>query len=297
MSALPQPTYQGKVRDLYNIDAGRMLIRASDRVSAFDVIFPDIIPGKGILLNKISSLWFGCLQDSGLLQQLDIESQWISDDVSAFPDPFQNHPDLIERTVMVKRTQRIDFECVVRGYLAGSGWKDYQKNGEVCGLKLPANLLEAQQLTQPIFTPASKAEPGEHDQNISFASMQARLGPDLARRLQSCSIAIYNFAAERMQAAGIILCDTKFEFGLLDGRLVLIDEVLTPDSSRYWDATAYKPGSTPPGYDKQFIRDFAASSGWDKSPPAPHLPQKVVEKTIKLYQEIEQKILQATRIS
>lgn len=294
MSVLPEVSYRGKVRDLYQVDAGRLIICASDRVSAFDVVFPDLIPGKGILLNRISTRWFHCLRASDLLAELDIEDQLISDDPDQFPEPFTAHPALVDRSVLVRRTRRIDYECVVRGYLAGSGWKDYQRSGQVCGIDLPAGLQEAERLPEPIFTPATKAALGDHDENVSFAHMQSALGAELAERLRAASLAIYQFAADRMRRAGILLCDTKFEFGLLDERIVLIDEALTPDSSRYWNAGDYTPGSTPPGYDKQYIRDFAASSGWDKNPPAPHLPAHVIEKTLQLYEEIEQKILQAT---
>ncbi|MCB1322778.1 MAG: phosphoribosylaminoimidazolesuccinocarboxamide synthase [Leptospiraceae bacterium] len=290
---LPAPDYRGKVRDLYFINDEHMLIQATDRLSAFDVVFDQPVPDKGKILTGISNRWFEAIRTSGLEERYDFSDHVISADAGRFPPPFHNHPALVERSVLVKRTERIDFECVVRGYLAGSGWKDYQKTGAICGHKLPAGLRQADRLPEPIFTPATKAPIGDHDENVDFDLMRTQLGPELAERLRTISLAIYTFAAERMQSRGILLCDTKFEFGLLNDRIVLIDEILTPDSSRYWNVDTYAPGSNPPGYDKQYVRDFVEASGWNKRPPAPQLPPEVIEKTVQLYRQIEQRIIQA----
>ncbi|MCB1308915.1 MAG: phosphoribosylaminoimidazolesuccinocarboxamide synthase [Leptospiraceae bacterium] len=290
---LPAPDYRGKVRDLYFINDEHMLIQATDRLSAFDVVFDQPVPDKGKTLTRISNRWFEAIRASGLEERYDFSDHVITSDAGRFPPPFQNHPALVERSVLVKRTERIDFECVVRGYLAGSGWKDYQKTGAICGHKLPAGLRQADRLPEPIFTPATKAPIGDHDENVDFDLMRTQLGPELAERLRTISLAIYTFAAERMQSRGILLCDTKFEFGLLNDRIVLIDEILTPDSSRYWNVDTYAPGSNPPGYDKQYVRDFVEASGWNKRPPAPQLPPEVIEKTVQLYRQIEQRIIQA----
>jgi phosphoribosylaminoimidazole-succinocarboxamide synthase len=216
-------------------------------------------------------------------------------DLQRFPVPFSTMSELKNRSVLVQRTRRIDFECVVRGYLAGSAWKEYQSTGSLPGIQLPAGLRQSDQLPQPLFTPATKAEVGDHDENVSFERMKQDLGDDLAEKLKQVSIDIFLYASGKMAEAGILLCDTKFEFGLLDGKLVLIDEVLTPDSSRYWDASTWAPGTNPPGYDKQYVRDYVEELGWNKSPPAPHLPDSVIEKTIGLYQSIEKRIEQVLR--
>ncbi len=295
MTELPEPFYRGKVRDLYTVDAERMIITASDRISAFDVVFGEAIPGKGRILNSISTAWFHALRDSGLMQELGFGDQLLAAKAAEFPEPFRSHPDLVDRSVLVKRTERIDFECVVRGYLAGSGWKDYRQNGAVCGHALPAGLRQAEQLPQPIFTPATKAKLGDHDENVSVETMRAAVGAELTDKLERISIAIYEFARDRMAAQGILLCDTKFEFGLLgpENEIILIDEALTPDSSRYWNADSYSVGGSPPGFDKQYIRDYLETLDWNKQPPAPALPAAGIEQTIALYSEIEGRIERA----
>lgn len=292
-SEIPAPFYRGKVRDLYAVDDARMLIVASDRISAFDVVFPEPIPEKGRLLNSISGMWFRALRNTPLPRELGFGDQMITDDCRQFPEPFCNRDEFCNRSALVRRAQRVDFECVVRGYLAGSGWKDYQATGAVCGHALPPGLRQAERLPAPIFTPATKAEIGQHDENVTIERMETALGPELARKLERISLALYSFAAEKMRRAGILLSDTKFEFGLLDGEVILIDEALTPDSSRYWDAASYEIGISPPGYDKQYIRDYVEQLGWNKSPPAPSLPPAVVQKTLALYREIELRVRSA----
>lgn len=288
--SLPEPFYRGKVRDLYAVDEQSMIIAASDRLSAFDVVFREPVPDKGRILNSISTRWFEALRTSGLMDELRFRDHLISANVADFPEPFRDHPDLAGRAVHVRRTQRIDFECVVRGYLAGSGWKDYLRSGLVCGHALPAGLQQAQRLPGPIFTPATKAEIGDHDENVTVETMRSAVGTELTERLERISLAIFRFASDKMAKQNILLCDTKFEFGLLDGEVVLIDEALTPDSSRYWNADTYSVGTSPPGYDKQYVRDFLEQSDWNKQPPPPPLPAAVIEKTVELYREIERRI-------
>jgi phosphoribosylaminoimidazole-succinocarboxamide synthase len=292
---LPEPFYKGKVRDLYEADSTSMILKASDRISAFDVVFPDPIPGKGEVLTAISNAWFMALRKSGLQEKLDFTDHIISTDISEFPEPFKDHPDLAGVSVLVKKTKRIDFECVVRGYVAGSAWKEYEKTGTICGHTMPKGLEQAGKLPEPIFTPATKAPQGEHDENVSIEKMMQIAGVDLTRKLEKISIEIYNYAADILSRGGIILCDTKFEFGIDDGKIVLIDEILTPDSSRYWDAARYKAGTNPPGYDKQFIRDHVEDLGWNKKPPAPHLSEDVVSQTTELYAEIRKRIESALK--
>lgn len=282
-----EPFYRGKVRDLFDAGKDQMVLVATDRISAFDVVFPDPVPDKGKILTSVSSLWFRALRRSSLPAALDFTDHLISSRVEEFPEELR-YAAWKDRSVLVRKTKRIDFECVVRGYLAGSGWKEYQQNGHVCGIKLAEGLRQSERLPQPIFTPATKAETG-HDENVSFEFMKARTGP-LADRLREISIAIFEFAAAKMEQAGILLCDTKFEFGLDGDKIVLIDEILTPDSSRYWDASTYRVGISPPGFDKQYVRDYVESIGWDKKPPAPSLPSDVLEKTSSLYREIERRV-------
>jgi len=287
---IPEPFYRGKVRDLYPVNDSCMIIAATDRISAFDVVFPRPIEGKGEILNGISLLWFHALDKASLFKKLNFDHQILADRVEDFPEPYKNYEPFRGRAILVKKTNRIDFECVVRAYLAGSGWKDYQKTGAVCGHRLPVGLENASKLPQPIFTPATKAPLGEHDENISIDRMRSDLGNQLADRIEEISQAIFNFAAAKMEKAGILLCDTKFEFGLLGDRIVLIDEVLTPDSSRYWDASTYRTGTSPAGFDKQYIRDYLESIEWNKKPPAPDLPEAVIHKTMDLYREIYTRI-------
>ncbi|HEU0028482.1 MAG TPA: phosphoribosylaminoimidazolesuccinocarboxamide synthase [Ktedonobacterales bacterium] len=268
---LPLPVFSvGKVRDTYDL-GDRLLMVATDRMSAFDCILPNGIPGKGRVLTQLSTFWFHRL--AGI-----IPNHLLSVDVSDLPEAVSAQRDeLAGRFMIVKKARRLDFECVVRGYLAGSGWLDYQRTGAVCGITLPEGLRQADRLPQPIFTPATKAEEG-HDINISLAEMQATIGAELGQRIAEVSIAIYEAAAVYALERGIIIADTKMEFGLLDdSELILIDELLTPDSSRYWPVDDYQPGGSPPSFDKQYLRDWLEASGWDKRPPAPELPPEVAE--------------------
>lgn len=277
--------YSGKVRDLYEIDAQRMLMVASDRLSAFDVILGQPIPDKGKILTEISNFWFHKLEH---LIANHFTGDQVSDVVSAEELP------LVEgRSVVAKRLQPVAVEAIVRGYLAGSGWKEYQRSGTVCGVELPEGLQEAEKLPEPIFSPSTKAEVGDHDENISFAQCAAIIGEDLAQQVRAASIALYNAAVEYAATRGIIIADTKFEFGVdADGTLTLMDEVLTPDSSRFWPADSYQVGSNPPSFDKQFVRDWLENSGWNKQPPAPEIPADVVQKTADKYREALQRLTQ-----
>jgi phosphoribosylaminoimidazole-succinocarboxamide synthase len=267
---------RGKVRDVYALD-DRLLIVATDRISAFDVVLPNGIPHKGSVLTQISRFWF---------DRIDIcPNHLISTDVADFPETLQPHAEeLAGRSMLVRRADRVDVECVVRGYLIGSGWKDYQATGAVCGIQLPAGMELASRLQEPIFTPASKADDG-HDENISFAQMSEMVGAATAERLRRLSLEIYKTAREYAEQRGIIIADTKFEFGFIDGELALIDELLTPDSSRFWPADRYRSGVSPPSYDKQFVRDYLSSIDWDKNPPGPELPDEVVSATSAKYLE------------
>ncbi|PAU64230.1 phosphoribosylaminoimidazolesuccinocarboxamide synthase [Pseudomonas sp. PIC25] len=270
--------YSGKVRDLYEIDAKRMLMVASDRLSAFDVILDEPIPEKGKILTAISNFWFDKL--AGLVPN-HFTGDKVEDVVSAEELP------LVEgRAVVVKRLKPVAVEAIVRGYIVGSGWKEYQKSGTVCGISLPAGLKEAAKLPQPIFTPSTKAAVGDHDENISFEQCEAIIGKELAAKVRDTSIALYSAAVEYAATRGIIIADTKFEFGLdEDGTLTLMDEVLTPDSSRFWPAESYVEGKNPPSFDKQFVRDWLESTGWNKQPPAPAVPAEVAQKTADKYRE------------
>ena len=274
----------GKVRDLYRVDDERLLLVASDRVSTFDVVHPTPVPDKGRVLTGLSAFWFERLA-------FVVGNHLVSTTVDDLPAVAQEHvEELRGRCMLVRRVEIVPFECVVRGYLAGSGWKEYQRDGTVCGITLPDGLREADRLPEPVFTPATKAEEGEHDENVSFEVMAAAVGDELAGRLREVSLELYRAGAEHAADRGIILADTKFEFGLLDGEVVLADEVLTPDSSRYWPADAWRPGSAPPSFDKQFVRDYAISTGWDKTPPAPELPEDVVAATREKYVEAYERL-------
>ncbi|MEE1274423.1 MAG: phosphoribosylaminoimidazolesuccinocarboxamide synthase [Olegusella sp.] len=272
-----RPDSQGKVRDIY--DCGdKLLMVASDRVSAFDYILPDEIPYKGEILTRISAFWFDRFQDL-------IPTHVISCDVADLPAEFAQYADyLAGRSMLVKKAQTIPIECIVRGYLTGSGKKTYDQDRTVCGIKLPEGLVEASKLPEPIFTPSTKAEIGDHDENISFDRCAEIVGADLAARLRDASLAIYKAAAEYAATRGIIIADTKFEFGLIDGELTLIDECLTPDSSRFWPAEGYAAGHVQPSYDKQFVRDWLKAN-WDMTGEPPHLPAEVIEGTSRRYQE------------
>ncbi|HKM38218.1 MAG TPA: phosphoribosylaminoimidazolesuccinocarboxamide synthase [Thiopseudomonas sp.] len=270
--------YSGKVRDLYEIDAQRMLMVASDRLSAFDVILEQPIPEKGKILTEISNFWFDKLAH---LIPNHFTGDQVADVVSA-----QELPLVEGRAVVAKRLKPVAVEAIVRGYLVGSGWKEYQQSGTVCGIQLPAGLQEAQKLPEPIFTPSTKAEVGDHDENISFAQCAAIIGDDLAAQVRDVSIELYKAAVEYAATRGIIIADTKFEYGLdADGTLTLMDEVLTPDSSRFWPADSYKVGTNPPSFDKQFVRDWLENSGWNKEAPAPAIPLDVAQKTADKYRE------------
>jgi len=266
--------HRGKVRETYEVDDQRLLLVATDRLSAFDVVFEQPIPDKGRVLTRLSAWWFDELADLG-------PTHFITADLAQLPEA-ANTPELDGRVMLVRRAQRIDAECVVRGYLAGSGWAEYQRSGSVVGHRLPDGLREADRLPEPIFTPSTKAEVG-HDENITREQLAGMVGAELAAELEERSLALYRAGAERAKRAGLILADTKFEFGWIDGRVALIDEVLTPDSSRFWDGALYEPGSSPPSFDKQYVRDFVSASGWNKEPPAPALPDDVIAGTRNRY--------------
>jgi phosphoribosylaminoimidazole-succinocarboxamide synthase len=271
--------HTGKVRDIYEIDAGHMLIVTTDRLSAFDVVLPDPIPYKGHVLTEISEFWFRHTKSivPNQLTTVSLDTLPLDPDVRAM---------LERRAIIVRRLKALPIEAVVRGYLIGSGWKDYQRTGAVCGIALPKGLQLAERLPQPIFTPASKAPAGQHDENISFADVEALVGPTLAAQVRDTSLALYDFAAAHARERGIIIADTKFEFGVDDaGQLVLIDEVLTPDSSRFWPADTYRVGISPPSFDKQFVRDYLETLDWDKKAPGPSLPPEIIAKTSEKYRE------------
>ena len=269
---------RGKVREMYVVDDERLLMVASDRVSAFDVVMHEPIPGKGAVLTALSAFWFRRTADV-------VANHFIADDPAMLPDAIRDAAvSLGPRWLLVRRAQRIDIECVVRGYLAGSAWAEYRRGGTVAGEPLPVGLVESQRLERPIFTPAIKAESG-HDENISRARLAQLVGAARASQLEALSLAVYGAGAEHAAGRGVILADTKFEFGEIDGELRLIDEALTPDSSRYWPADQYRPGGPQPSFDKQFLRDFLESSGWTKEPPPPPLPAWVIEGTAARYQE------------
>jgi phosphoribosylaminoimidazole-succinocarboxamide synthase len=270
---------RGKVRDVYALDDERLLIVTSDRLSAFDVVLPDPIPGKGEVLTRISNFWFGRTGDI-------IRNHLLATDVvAALPDLPGAHL-LQHRSVITRRLEPLPIEAVVRGYLIGSGWKDYKATGTVCGIELPGGLELADRLPEPIFTPATKAQAGEHDVNISFEETAALVGTDLARRVREVALGLYRHAFEYARGRGIIVADTKFEFGLdADGQLYLIDEAITPDSSRFWPARSYRPGISPPSFDKQFVRDYLEGLDWDKKAPAPALPEEIIRRTAEKYQE------------
>jgi len=277
--------YSGKVRDLYEVDAQRMLMVASDRISAFDVILDQPIPEKGKILTEISNFWFNKLEH---IVPNHFTGDAVADVVSAAELP------LVEgRSVVAKRLKPVAIEAIVRGYLSGTGWKEYQRQGTVCGIQLPAGLQEAEKLPEPIFTPSTKAAVGDHDENISFAQCVAIIGEELAQQVREVSIALYSAAVEYAASRGIIIADTKFEFGLdTEGQLTLMDEVLTPDSSRFWPADSYQVGSNPPSFDKQFLRDWLDKSDWNKEPPAPQLPDQVIQKTADKYREALRRLTQ-----
>ncbi|NPA95528.1 MAG: phosphoribosylaminoimidazolesuccinocarboxamide synthase [Thermodesulfobacteria bacterium] len=275
--------HRGKVRDLYEC-GDNILMVATDRISAFDVVFNEPVPDKGRVLTQISLFWFDRLKDM-------VPNHLVEWDVDKFPPELAPYRSELEgRSVIVKKAKPLAIECIVRGYITGSGWKEYLKTGAVCGIKLPEGLKESEKLPEPIFTPSTKAEIGEHDENISFEKACEIVGEDTANQVKELSLSIYKDASEYALSKGIIIADTKFEFGFIDGRLCLIDEVLTPDSSRFWPLDSYKPGGPQPSFDKQFVRDYLESIGWDKKPPAPPLPPDIIEKTRKRYLEAYERI-------
>jgi phosphoribosylaminoimidazole-succinocarboxamide synthase len=271
--------HQGKVRDIYAVDEQHMLIVTTDRLSAFDVVMPDPIPGKGRVLTQISNFWFQ--------RTRHIVPNHLADYplARAVPDAAERAP-LAERSIIVRRLKALPIEAVVRGYLIGSGWKDYQQSGAVCGIALPAGLRQADRLPEPIFTPATKAELGAHDENISYERVVALVGRGLAEQVRATALALYAFAVEHALQRGIIIADTKFEFGVDEaGHLTLIDEALTPDSSRFWPADTYRPGTSPPSFDKQYVRDYLETLDWPKRPPGPKLPPEIIARTSEKYAE------------
>jgi phosphoribosylaminoimidazole-succinocarboxamide synthase len=274
---------RGKVRDVYEAGADKLVIVASDRLSAFDVVLPTPIPDKGRILTQLSNFWFRKTEKI-------VPNHLIATDLRRFPRAFRDARSLAGRAVLVEHCERIDIECVARGYISGSAWTEYKALGTVAGEVLPRALIESEQLPEPIFTPATKAEAG-HDQNISKAQLAGMVGTDLARELERLTLELYRFAHDYAASKGLILADTKFEFGYHDGRITLIDEILTPDSSRYWEADAYKPGGSPASFDKQYVRDFLVASGWNKEPPAPALPPDVVKGTTERYRECYRRIV------
>ena len=277
--------HRGKVRDNYAIGGDRMLIVASDRLSAFDVVLPDPIPGKGRVLTAISNFWFGRTRHI-------VANHLTGEPLSRYlPDAAERAP-LEGRSVVVQRLKPLPVEAVVRGYLAGSGWKDYQTTGRVCGIALPAGLGQASKLPAPVFTPATKAVAGQHDENVSFEAIADTIGGAAAARVRELALALYGFASEYARERGILIADTKFEFGLdARGEVVLMDEALTPDSSRFWPADQYREGTSPPSFDKQYVRDYLETLDWDKRPPGPRLPPEVIAGTVARYREAAQRLI------
>jgi phosphoribosylaminoimidazole-succinocarboxamide synthase len=283
---LPNLFAKGKVRDTYDAGNGRLLMVTTDRISAFDFVLPTGIPDKGAVLTQLSAFWFQRTADI-------VPNHFIrlADGTAADELPFELPPEFIGRSMIVRRARRVDIECVARGYatLAGAGWDEYREKGTLCGVRMPPDLKESQQLPEPIFTPTTKAETG-HDENLTYEQTEKMVGPDTANVLRVRSLALYNYGAQYARERGIIIPDTKFEFGWLDDELIVIDEVLTPDSSRFWPADSYEPGRPQPSFDKQFVRNWLIDSGWDRKPPAPELPADIVEKTSEKYREAHRRI-------
>ena len=273
---------KGKVRDVYETN-DKLLLIVTDRISAFDFVLPDPIPNKGIYLTQISKFWFDFFKDK-------IPNQVISADVDEFPEEIRKHKDVLNgRSMLVKKAKVFPIECIVRGYLSGSAWKSYQKDGTVCGIKLPPDLKESDKFDEPLFTPSTKAESG-HDINISYDEMKKLIGEEDAEKIKELSLKIYKEGAEYARKKGIIIADTKFEFGKIDDQIILVDEILTPDSSRFWPADLYEPGKSQPSFDKQYVRDYLSSTGWDKNSDPPNLPPEVVSETQNKYQEAYERI-------
>jgi len=279
--------HRGKVRDMYEIPGheDKLLMIATDRISAYDVVMEEPIAGKGKVLTQISLFWFELLADI-------VPNHLISADVGQYPEICHQYRDQLEgRSMLVRRTKVMPIECIVRGYLSGSFWSAYQKNTTVCGFELPAGMRESDKFPEPLFTPSTKAEQGLHDENISMAKMEELLGKDLADKMADISLRLYVKAADYARAKGIIIADTKFELGMVDDELILIDEVLTPDSSRFWPLDEYEPGKGQPSFDKQFLRDYLSSLDWNKQPPPPQLPQDILDKTRARYEEAQEKLI------
>ncbi|MCX5781614.1 MAG: phosphoribosylaminoimidazolesuccinocarboxamide synthase [Elusimicrobia bacterium] len=274
--------HKGKVRDVYNLEDNLLLV-ASDRISAFDYVLPSIIPDKGKILSKLSLFWFNLVEDI-------VPNHLITGNFNAFPKNLKKYPYLKDRSMIVKKANRINIECIVRGYLAGSGWKEYSKTQSICGIMLLGGLQESAKLPEPIFTPSTKEEGGNHDQNISFEKMVEIVGSDTAIKIRDFSLALYNKVSDYAEERGIILADTKLEFGLLNGQIILIDEIFTPDSSRFWEKSKYQPGKSQDSLDKQYVRDYLESIKWNKQPPVPSLPNEVIEKTRAKYIEAYEKL-------
>ena len=275
---------RGKVRDIYDL-GDRLLIVATDRISAFDVVMPNPVPDKGRVLTQLSKFWFDLTKEI-------VSNHVISTKVGDYPQECRPYQEMLEgRSMLVVKTDVLPIECVVRGYLSGSGWEEYKKTGEVCNITLPKGLAESSKLEEPIFTPATKAEIGLHDENITFDKVEEIAGKDLAQRLKYISLAVYKKARDFAEGRGIIIADTKMEFGIKEGKLLLIDELLTPDSSRFWPKNDYRPGGSQKSFDKQFLRDYLLSIKWDKSPPAPLLPEEIVKNTREKYLEAYERLV------
>ncbi len=278
-SPVPNRTYRGKVRDTYDLGDGRLLIVATDRISAYDGIMPNGIPDKGAILSQLSAFWFQ-LTDAVVPNHFIRLADGSDDDEL----PFELPPELLGRSTIVKKAQRLDVECIARGYLSGSAWAEYQKSGTVGGMRMPPGMTESEQFPEPLFTPTTKAEVG-HDENMSYRDVVEMLGAETANAIRLRTLATYQYAAQYAAERGIIIADTKFEFGIVDGEPILIDEMLTPDSSRFWPADDYQTGRSQASFDKQFVRDWLTQSGWNREPPAPELPPDIVEKTSQRYHE------------
>ena len=275
---------RGKVRDIYDL-GDKLLIVASDRISAFDVVMPNPIPDKGKVLTQLSKFWFDLTKDI-------VPNHVLSTEVKDYPEECHPHKEMLEgRSMLVTKTEVLPVECVVRGYLSGSGWEEYRKTKNVCGIPLPNGLVESSKLEHPIFTPATKAEMGLHDENIPFERMERIIGKELSQKIKAISVAVYNKARDFADRKGIIIADTKMEFGMRAGKLILIDELLTPDSSRFWPKDEYQPGGAQKSFDKQFLRDYLLSIRWNKTPPAPDLPEEVIRKTREKYLEAYEKLV------
>ena len=277
---LPNMLHRGKVRDTYGLDGGLLLMVATDRISAFDVILPSAIPDKGAVLSQLSAFWFE--KTSHIVSHHLVDLAFNRKDLSLSDE-------IARRSMVVRKAQRIDVECIVRGYITGSAWAEYRKNGTVSGQTISSGLTEGDKFPEPLFTPTTKADEG-HDENLTYQQVEDMVGADQALKLADISKAVYNFAHDLAKSKGIIIADTKMEFGIIDGKLSLIDELLTPDSSRFWDAEHYSPGNSLPNYDKQFVRDWLDANGWDHEPPAPELPQDVIDKTAQRYLQAYKKL-------